>query len=236
MGDLMKFRPRRRKQRERWLLRWAMLLVAGAVLLAPATVLNALSPLTSVIPPNVRENLHNVARQALQQVEVLTGWNATTWMPRTSSRQGATRQRAAYASSLRGRAEVVDGDSLRLRGVDIRLHGIDAPEFRQTCRDSSGRSYACGKRATAHLRKFVGQREITCHRITTDRHGRMVARCTLPNGEDIGQHMVRDGWAVAFVRYSRAYVSDERAARAARRGMWSGRFIPPAAWRRTQRQ
>ena len=41
----------------------------------------------------------------------------------------------------------------------------------------------------------------------------------------------REGWALAFVRYSKTYVADEAAAREARRGIWSGAFIAPWDWR-----
>ena len=136
------------------------------------------------------------------------------------------------ATTVRGHAQVIDGDSLRVNGVEIRLHGIDAPEFRQTCFDGAGRRYACGRRATEHMRRLVAGRVITCRKVTTDRYGRMVAVCRRDDGRDIGRRMVRDGWAVAFVRYSRRYVSDERTARNARRGLWRGRFIMPALWRR----
>ncbi len=146
-----------------------------------------------------------------------------------------TGQAARNPSAVRGRARVIDGDSLRVNGMEIRLHGIDAPELRQTCRDERGHRYACGRRAKAYLRRLVASRDVSCRRVATDRYGRMVALCMV-DGEDIGRRMVRDGWAVAFVRYSRHYVGDERMARRARRGLWRGRFIPPATWRRLHRR
>ncbi len=144
-------------------------------------------------------------------------------------------KRARSASVVRGRARVVDGDSIRINGVNVRLHGIDAPELFQTCQNRFGRRYECGERAREHLRNLVGNGRVRCRRVTTDRYGRMVATCRV-GGMDIGQRMVRDGWAVAFVRYSRRYVSDERAARLARRGLWAGRFVPPSLWRRMKKR
>ena len=55
---------------------------------------------------------------------------------------------AAAAADLLGRPEVIDGDTIRVRGEAVRLDGIDAPEGRQECEDSSGRSYPCGRLAT----------------------------------------------------------------------------------------
>lgn len=47
--------------------------------------------------------------------------------------------------------------------------------------------------------------------------------------------MVRDGWALAFVRYSKRYVEDEAAARTAKAGMWGGTFVEPWNYRRSKR-
>ena len=43
--------------------------------------------------------------------------------------------------------------------------------------------------------------------------------------------MVREGWALAYVQYSREYVTDEAAARDQRKGVWAGAFIAPWDWR-----
>ena len=40
-----------------------------------------------------------------------------------------------------------------------------------------------------------------------------------------------NGWALAFVRISRDYEADEKAAREAKAGMWQGAFIAPWDWR-----
>ncbi|WP_027894402.1 thermonuclease family protein [Calidithermus chliarophilus] len=50
-------------------------------------------------------------------------------------------------SSLAGRATVVDGDTLEIQGVRIRLWGVDAVESSQTCLDAQGKVYPCGRRA-----------------------------------------------------------------------------------------
>jgi hypothetical protein len=50
-------------------------------------------------------------------------------------------------------------------------------------------------------------------------------------GDDLNAWMVHEGWALAFVRYSTAYVKEEEKAHAAQRGLWRGAFIAPWEWR-----
>ena len=66
--------------------------------------------------------------------------------------------------------------------------------------------------------------------LRTDHHGLSVAHCEV-NGEDIQKWLVRSGWALAYVKFSRDYVADEKAAREAKAGMWQGAFIAPWDWR-----
>ncbi len=132
-----------------------------------------------------------------------------------------------------GSLQVVDGDSLRRGDTDIRLHGIDAPEYRQTCRDKHGTEYPCGKQAANVLRSLVRDQEVSCTAIETDRYGRAVALCK--RGElEINGEMVRLGWAVAYSRHSLSYVRLEAEARRAKRGIWAGSFEPPEDYRARQ--
>jgi len=55
-------------------------------------------------------------------------------------------------------------------------------------------------------------------------------RCTV-DGQDIQKWLVANGWALAYVRFSRDYEADEKAAREAKAGMWQGAFIAPWDWR-----
>jgi len=47
----------------------------------------------------------------------------------------------ALAQTLVGRASVVDGDTLEIRGERVRLWGIDAVESAQTCLDEAGKPW-----------------------------------------------------------------------------------------------
>ena len=131
-----------------------------------------------------------------------------------------------------GRASVIDGDSIQVAGREVRLHGIDAPEFMQTC-VASGKIWPCGKRAARAFARRISGRRVACTPKDRDHYGRIVARCR-QGGEDLNAWLVAEGWALAYRRHSRAYVDEETAARAARRGIWRGDFVPPWEWRRKQ--
>lgn len=143
-----------------------------------------------------------------------------------------------YAGDIEGRATVVDGDTIAIEGADsrIRLWGIDAPEGRQTCENVKGRRYLCGPRAAGSLAKIIGRNgRVICREKGRDRYRRIVAIC-MAGGRDIGEEMVRRGWAVDYPEYSeKAYAALENEARTARRGLWSGKFILPWRWRAGER-
>lgn len=135
---------------------------------------------------------------------------------------------AALAGSqpIYGVAVAGDGDSLTIRGERIRLFGIDAPEFDQTC-TRGGAQWACGQEAADRLGKLVTGREVRCVPTGQDTFGRTVARCTAGT-VDVNRVMVSLGLAVAFRKYSTDYVSAEETARSNRRGMWAGTFVMPS--------
>jgi endonuclease YncB( thermonuclease family) len=145
-------------------------------------------------------------------------------------------QSAGTASngSLSGRASVVDGDTLEIHGQRVRLIGIDAFESDQTCLDAAGQSWRCGQRAALALADGIGAATVTCEGDERDRYGRLLAVCQA-HGEDLGAWLVSEGLALAYRRYSTAYIGQENAARAAKRGVWAGTFVLPWDWRAQNR-
>lgn len=135
---------------------------------------------------------------------------------------------------IEGRATVTDGETIRINGQYIRLHGIDAPESAQSCTTASGGRYACGRDATRALESKTKGRFVSCESRNVDRYGRMVAVC-YAKGENLSKWMVSEGWAVAYTRYSWAYLPNEIGARLAGRGIWEGDFVAPEDWRRQSR-
>ena len=124
--------------------------------------------------------------------------------------------------SLEGQARVADGDSIELGGERIRLRGIDAPEFDQTCQ-SSGADYPCGRKAREALVGLIGGAQVTCEGWERDRYGRLLASCSA-RGVDLNRQLVQSGWAVAYGDFE-----DEEAAAKAGRHWPVGRIFRPAA-------
>ena len=132
-----------------------------------------------------------------------------------------------------GSARVIDGDTLEISGQRIRIHGIDAPEGRQTC--TRGQTiWLCGKKAAKAMIALVRGSEVKCEAIDTDRYGRIVGKC-FANGRDVGEALVMDDLALAYRQYSTDYIQVEASAKAARRGLWAGEFVAPWDWRKGKR-
>ncbi|WP_424931353.1 thermonuclease family protein [Amaricoccus macauensis] len=130
---------------------------------------------------------------------------------------------------IRGRVWVVDGDTIKMAGHTIRLHGMDAPETNQKG----------GQRARSHMIRLVGGKDAVAVPIDTDRYGRMVAKVWV--GEiDLSAQMTRDGFAVAMSRYCNDYTALEKQARAERKGLWSSDPVNgirnPAGFRRWKKK
>jgi endonuclease YncB( thermonuclease family) len=124
-----------------------------------------------------------------------------------------------------GAATINDGDSITLGTERIRMRGIDAPEYTQTCR-RNGADYACGALARQSLVRLIAGRPVTCSGWQRDRYGRLLGDCKA-GGTDLNRAQVEAGWAVAFGGYE----SEEATARAAKVGIWAGTFDQPQDWR-----
>jgi len=133
-------------------------------------------------------------------------------------------------ATLTGQAQAIDGDTLLVGGVRVRLEGIDAPEIDQLCTDAQGRQWRCGIEAHRVLARLVAAPTVQCEERGLDKYHRLLGICRA-HGLDVNAELVRRGLAWAFVRYSRSYVAVEEDARRARVGVWSGTATPPWQYR-----
>jgi endonuclease YncB( thermonuclease family) len=179
---------------------------------------------------------------------------AAAVLPFALGHQGERLLASAFEQGLRGIAEwprarenrveavsdsvrVVDGDTLALGELRFRLHGIDAPELRQECREGE-RQVPCGEMARQQLERLLrGAPRLSCDLMERDHYGRSVARCTRSDGVEVNRAMVRQGWALPYLAYGgRIYAADLRRARGDRLGLHHMSYEVPAAYRRRLRE
>ena len=135
------------------------------------------------------------------------------------------------ATEISGFAVVTDGDTIKISNKKIRLYGIDAPEKKQNCTKNL-KEYNCGVVATEMLIKKINKNIVKClTQKNKDRYNRFIGICFVDQ-EDLNKWMVRNGYAIAYRRYSKDYILDEDFAETNKLGLWSGAFLKPEKWRK----
>tara|TARA_B100002052_G_C15713125_1_gene520533 strand:+ start:23 stop:538 length:516 start_codon:yes stop_codon:yes gene_type:complete len=139
-----------------------------------------------------------------------------------------------------GRAHIIDGDTIKIDSKKIRLFGIDAPEKKQICKKiylsflifNFQKNYKCGEKSTLALSNKLKDVNIRCIlKDSKDRYRRNIGTCFIEK-EDINAWLVQNGYAIAYTRYSKKYISSEEYAKENKLGLWQGTFIKPEKWRR----
>ena len=121
---------------------------------------------------------------------------------------------------------VYDGDTLLLKdGRKIRLIGINTPEVAH--HKQKGQRY--GREATEKLRELLkgvnNKVRLERGKQARDRYKRELAHVFLPDGTDISEWMLQQGWATLMVfppntRYINNYRKAERSAQLKKRHIW----------------
>ena len=140
---------------------------------------------------------------------------------------------------ISGIAKVIDGDTIKIEKNKIRLFGIDAPEKKQQCQKpwlsifflTLNKSYQCGEISTNKLKIKINNKFIICKSSNKDRYNRFIAEC-FKDKININRWMVSSGYAVAYRKYSKKFVSQENLAKKQKLGLWSGKFEMPWEWRK----
>lgn len=131
---------------------------------------------------------------------------------------------------VKGRFEVVDGDTFRVGRETVRLFGLDAPESDQTCQTEQRVDWACGAWVTEQVQARYDGQWAVCAPLGSDRYDRVIARCEV-RGQDVGEVLVSEGLAFAYRRYSMIYDVTEKQAAVNDRGLHGSRVQNPAAFR-----
>ena len=139
----------------------------------------------------------------------------------------------SFSKTIIGNARVIDGDTININNNKIRLHGIDAPETKQTCKLDSV-DWFCGKQSTEELKKIINNQSVECKVNDIDIYNRYVAIC-LVNELNLNQWMVKNGWAIAYRYYSTDYIIEEKYARDNKLGIWKSEFLKPYQYRKNNK-
>lgn len=93
---------------------------------------------------------------------------------------------------IRGRAYVIDGDTIAINRIKIRLAGIDAPELDRPW----------GQKSKWQMVKICKGHEIHVKLTGETSYDRLVGTCYLPDGTDIGAEIIKAGLALDGGYYS----------------------------------
>ena len=158
----------------------------------------------------------------------------------------------SYSSAtniVKGKARIIDGDTIKIKNEKIRFGGIDAPEIKQVCRNKDNNPYPCGVVAKDFLDNYIfysGLKDIKknplsktngmvyCYYSERDRYKRPIGKCYVGKDSEfnLNHEMVLSGQAVAYKRYSNDYTEAQNKAKEKSIGIWQGKFTLPEEWRR----
>jgi endonuclease YncB( thermonuclease family) len=122
---------------------------------------------------------------------------------------------------LRGRCWVIDGDTIVIDKVHLRIAGIDAPEL----------DHPWGRQSKWALVQLCKGQTVTARIKPEMSYDRLVAECFLPDGRDLAAELVRCGLALDWPKFSGGKYRHLEPADA-RRKLWRadarqrGRLIP----------
>jgi endonuclease YncB( thermonuclease family) len=121
--------------------------------------------------------------------------NSKTIRPATRRRtvgNAPATPKPVHETTLTGKCYVVDGDTIRIGKVNLRLAGIDAPEL----------DHPWGKKAKWELVQLCKGQVITAEIEPEMSYDRVVATCFLPDGRDLSAEMVARGLALDWPKFS----------------------------------
>lgn len=104
---------------------------------------------------------------------------------------------AVAAERLVGRAHVLDGDTVVVAGIHVRLKGVAAPEVAH----AGEAGEPGGDAARAFMTALIEGQTVVCDLTRERTHGRRVGYCTL-DGQDIAAELIKAGLARDCPRFS----------------------------------
>ncbi len=138
---------------------------------------------------------------------------------------------AAMAQDVVGVAVPLQADQITIEGARISLYGIDAPDpdMDRFC-TASGRLYGCFTNAKRELEILIDEGPFACTGTGEFNYvGFPYMICTV-NGKDVGEDLVRAGWALAFLPQTDKYVATQQEAEAEGVGLWQPGIFFQLPW------
>ena len=125
---------------------------------------------------------------------------------------------------------ILDGDTIEVlnghHADRIRLSGIDCPE--------NGQAYS--KKAKQAASALAFGKEVSVQTRGLDRYKRILGDVILPDGTNVNQELVKQGWCWWYRKYApgdTVLEGLEKEAREAKRGLWvDHKPVPPWEWRK----
>lgn len=154
--------------------------------------------------------------------------------PSKSQNSRFVKSHPQFSKSFSGIASVIDGDSIRVGENEVRLVGIDAPEYLQTCFDENNQEYFCGKASHVFLLELAHKKEVECFYSSKDRYNRFLAKCFV-NKISINEELLKSGMAVIydFNESEEKMENLELEAKKQKLGIWRGAFQLPKDYRKS---
>ena len=154
---------------------------------------------------------------------------------KTQAQSGAFRVKShlVFDKNFSGKGFALDGDSIKVGKKEVRLFGLDAPEYKQKCLDQNNQEYACGIISHEFLTKLATGKKVECVYAEKDKYDRFLGKCFV-GGISINEEIVKNGMAVIynFTESSEKMDDLEKQAKANKIGIWQGSFELPKDYRK----
>lgn len=139
-----------------------------------------------------------------------------------------------FDKKFSGKTFVIDGDSINVGGKEVRLFGIDAPEYKQTCFNEKKKEYDCGQASRDFLINLANGKEVECLYAIKDKYDRFLSKCYVGK-VSINEEIVKNGMAVIydFKESDEKMNALEVEAKVKKLGIWRGAFQLPKEYRKS---
>lgn len=136
-----------------------------------------------------------------------------------------------------GNAYIIDGDSLKIGKKEIRLIGIDAPEYKQECYNKNKEKYRCGLKSKKFLISLTKGKKVTCYYDKKDYYNRFLSHCFVKN-ISLNKKLIENGMALIYnpLQASVEFKNLEKEAKNKKLGIWQGSFQIPKQYRKNNRR